>query len=235
LDSVSPHRRECIAAESRQLISDLAQRPWSEETYLAGSAALALYLGHRPVQDLDLMTASNRLDGSARRDLLQDVSEFSPTTSVETARDGYLYLRVADGPALKIFYYPYPLVEPLEEFRGIAVASLLDLGLMKLAAVISRGARRDFTDLFLLCRIVPLADLLARADEKFGHVRDFPLQALKGLADLSLAKGEPMPIVEAAVEWTQIETWALSEVRRLGRQRLGLDGKESSDGRPADS
>ena len=64
---------------------------------------------------------------------------------------------------------------------------------MKLGAIISRGTRRDFVDLYLLCRELPLADLLARAEDKFGHVRDFPLQALKGLADLSQVEGEPMP------------------------------------------
>ena len=94
---------------------------------------------------------------------------------------------------LRLFYYPYPLVQPFEEISGLAVASAADLGLMKLGAIISRGSRRDFVDLYLLCRQLPLATLLDLAEDKFGHVRDFPLQALKGLADLSEIEGEPMP------------------------------------------
>src|SRR5262249_1038689 len=162
--------------------------PWAEDFYLAGGAGLALYLGHRPIADLDLMTATNRLTPQERRDLLAALLALDPETEVETARDGYLFVRSGDGVGLPFYYYsssPYPLVAAAEEIAGLQVAAAVDLGLMKLGAIISRGSRRDFLDLYLLCRELPLATLLDRAGDKFGHVRDFPLQALKGLADLS--------------------------------------------------
>lgn len=190
--------------------------------YLAGSAALALYTGHRPVRDLDLMSATNRLASQDRRDILADLLELDPTTEVETARDGYLFARLGDGVGLRLFYYPYPLADPFEELQGMAVASALDLGLMKLGAIISRGTRRDFVDLYCLCRDLPLAELLERAEDKFGHVRDFPLQALKGLADLSVVENEPMPRLAFPLEWNEVEGWLRTEVRALGRERAGL-------------
>lgn len=199
----------------------MAERSWAEDFYLAGSAALALYTGHRVVTDLDLMSNANRLTPPERRDLLADLLEMEPATEVETARDGYLFARVA-ATGLRFFYYPYPLVDPFAELDGLAVVSAADLGLMKLAAIISRGTRRDFVDLYLLCRALPLADLLARAEDKFGHVRDFPLQALKGLADLSQVQGEPMPTLAAPLAWEEVEAWARSETRTLGRARAGL-------------
>jgi hypothetical protein len=220
---------EALAPAARELAARLAGRPFAEELYLAGSAALALYLGHRPVRDLDLMTATNRLAGPERRDLLADLLALDPGTRVETARDGYLYTRLGSGVGLRLFYYPYPLIDPSEPFGelfgpggGVEVAAAVDLGLMKLAAIISRGEKRDFVDLYLLCRELPLAGLLARSGEKFGHVRDFPLQALKGLADLSLTAGEPMPRLARPLAWDEVEAWALGEVRRLGRERMGL-------------
>ena len=57
--------------------------------------------------------------------------------------NGYLFVHEPDGVALRFFWYPYPLVEPLETVAGLPVASLLDLVLMKLGALISRGHRRD--------------------------------------------------------------------------------------------
>jgi hypothetical protein len=95
---------------------------------------------------------------------------------------------------------------------------------MKLAAVASRGTRRDFVDLFLLCRELPLERLLERAPDKFGHIRDFPLQALKGMADLTQIEGEPMPRLARPLEWETVEAWLREEVRRLGRERVGLPG-----------
>jgi hypothetical protein len=220
---VSLEHLEALAPAAQEILGRLASRPWAEEIYLAGSAALALHLGHRPVRDLDLMSATNRLNSPERRDLLGELLALEPATEVETARDGYLYTRLG-AVGVRFFYYPYPLVDPFADAAGIAVASLADLGLMKIAAVASRGTRRDFVDLFLLCREIPLEELLGRSGDKFGHVRDFPLQALKGLADLSQVEGEPMPKLALPLEWGEVEAWLREEVRRLGRERVGLPG-----------
>jgi hypothetical protein len=231
---------EALAPRAQAAAARLAARPWSEEFYLAGSAALALYLGHRPVADLDLMAATNRLAAPERRDLLADLIGMAepaeeagsgdaaagrqppgPAVQVETARDGYLFVRF-QGVALRFFHYPYPLADPCEDLAGLAVASAVDLGLMKLGAIISRGGRRDFVDLYLLCRELPLAALLERAGDKLGHVRDFPLQALKGLADLSQIEGEPMPRLALPLAWSTVEEWLAVTVRELGRAHAGL-------------
>jgi Nucleotidyl transferase AbiEii toxin, Type IV TA system len=219
--SLTLEHTESLSPRAQELLAKLAGRVWADEFYLAGSAALALYTGHRPVRDLDLMTGTNRLTSPERRDLLGDLLALDPGTEVETARDGYLFVRQG-GVGLRLFYYPYPLIEPLEDLSGLGVISAVDLGLMKLGAIISRGTRRDFVDLYLLCRALPLAELLHRAEDKFGHVRDFPLQALKGLADLSQIEGEPMPRLALPLEWEEVEAWLRSEVRELGRARIGL-------------
>jgi hypothetical protein len=215
-----------LAPPSRDLLGRLASRGWADDVYLAGSAALALYIAHRRVRDLDLMAPANRLTGPERRDLLADLLALDPELRVETARDGYLYLRAGSGVALRFFHYPYPQIEPEQEVDGLAVASPIDLGLMKIAAIISRGTKRDFIDLYLLARHLPLEALLDRASDKFGHVRDFRLQALKGLADFALSEGEPMPRLDEPVEWDEVRRWFAGEVRRLGRLAVGLDSRD---------
>ncbi len=219
--------RESLTPPSAALAARFGAAEWGADFYLAGSAALALYLGHRPVRDLDLMSNANRLTPPDRRDLLGALLDIEPKTEVETARDGYLFVRMPGvasgaGVGVRFFYYPYPLADAFEEIDGLSVASAIDLGLMKLGAIISRGTRRDFVDLYLLCRRLPLAELLARAEDKFGHVRDFPLQALKGLADFSAAVDEPMPKLSTALEWSEVESWFADQVRTLGREHAGL-------------
>jgi hypothetical protein len=215
---------ESLAPRSQELLARLAPLPWAEDFYLAGSAALALYAGHRPVTDLDLMSNANRLTSPDRRDLLASLLALFPETEVETARDGYLFVRIGSvtGVGVRFFYYPYPLVQPFADLTGLAVISAADLGLMKLGAIISRASRRDFVDLYLLCRELPLASLLELAGDKFGHVRDFPLQALKGLADLTEIEGDPMPRLAVPLEWAEVEEWLRAQVRELGRSHVGL-------------
>jgi hypothetical protein len=214
---------ESLTGETTALMADLAEMAWAADTYLAGSAALALYLGHRPVRDLDLMSSVLRLRSVDRRDILQDLLEMDPACRVETARDGFLYTRAGSGVGLRLFYYPYPLVDSEAEYQGLAVASPVDLGLMKLGAIISRGTRRDFVDLYLLCQELPLTELLEASAAKYGHVGDFPVQALKGLSDLSQTEGEPMPTMSAPVDWEEVTAWTRNQVESLGRERVGLN------------
>ncbi|MEL7058545.1 MAG: nucleotidyl transferase AbiEii/AbiGii toxin family protein [Acidobacteriota bacterium] len=217
----------------------LADCSWAADLYLAGSAGLALHLRHRRPRHLDLM-GWRRLRSAERRDLLADLLRIDPGVTVETARDGYLDVRFPeerwDATAVRLFHYPYPLIAPEHELscgvdsEPLAVASAADLGAMKLGALLSRGARRDFVDLFLLSRRLPLETLLERAAEKFGHVRDFPLQALKALADREIARREPMPRLEVETSWDDVEAWIDGEVREIARRRLGLDHDATTDG-----
>lgn len=230
--ALRPTHLDSLADDGRRLLSTLAGRGWTADFYLAGSAALALYVAHRRVHGLDLMSASHRLTSPQRRDLLADLLDADPELRVETARDGFLYARSGAGAALRLFHYPYPLVAPLEEAAGLRVASALDLGLMKVAAIISRGTRRDFADLCLLCRRLPLAAVLAGSAEKFGHVRDFPLQALKGLADLEQAAGDPMPRLAVPLTWDDVRAWVDGEVRTLARRHVGLPTPPPTPDRP---
>ncbi|MEM6457479.1 MAG: hypothetical protein AAF772_20495, partial [Acidobacteriota bacterium] len=118
-------------------------------------------------------------------------------------------------------------------------ASALDLGLMKLGAVISRGTVRDFADLYALTRHLPLGAMLDRAPEKFGHVRDFPLQALKGLSDVAQAfdgpdaqppaSDAPLAGYRDAITWGAVTAWIDDDVRRIVRAQLALDAAADAD------
>lgn len=231
MDALSPDSAR-LGADAVPTLQRLAARDWACDVYLAGSAALACYLGHRPVRGLDLMSAFNRLRSPDRRDLLEDLISFDPGARVETARDGFLSMRLSSGVAVRWFYYPYPLVSPEAEVEELAVAAPIDLALMKLGAIISRGTRRDFVDLYLLCRHLSLESVLERSGEKFGHVSDFPLQALKGVCDLEQAEDEPMPRLSIEVRWSEVERWVTNDVRHLARQLVGLEAGNDAGGRP---
>lgn len=208
-----------LAPAARRWCERLATSGLVEDFYLAGSAGLALYLDHRDVRHLDLMSGVARLAPAHRRDLLDGLRALDPNLGVETARDGYLFVRAGDGTQLQFFWYPYPLVDAEEEVDGLATASLVDLGLMKLGAVISRATLRDVADLWAVAREISLAQLLDYSTAKFGHVGDFPLQALKALADVEpLDEALPAGFPDAVV----VRQWARAEARRLAHERLGL-------------
>ncbi len=61
------------------------------------------------------------------------------------------------------------------------MASLEDIGLMKLDAIINHGARKDFYDLFSIAQKISIDDLLELGKVKFPLVRDYPMLALEHL------------------------------------------------------
>jgi hypothetical protein len=221
--TLSPRHREALSPRAQALVGRLAAAPWARDFYLAGAAALALYLGHRPVAELELASAVNRLGAAERRRVLASLLALDVAARVETDRDGCLAMRAGDGVPLGLRHYPYLPVGPGEEMDGLAVASPADLGLMMLDAMAGGGgSRRDLVELYLLCRELPLADLLDRAGERFGQAAgDFrrqALQALDRLASLVDLPGLGLPRLAVEVGWEEVEAWVEGEVRTIGRR-----------------
>ncbi len=212
-----------LTPEGRALLTELGGLDLAANFYLAGSAALTLYLEHRRVRDLDFMSLRSRLRSPERRDLLAAFLAADSHAKVETARDGYLFLRSGQGVGVRFYHYPYPLLESAGNLAGVRVAAPVDLGSMKLGAIISRALPHDFVDLYLLTRSFDLEELLARSAEKFTHVRDFPLQALRALADIPKEPGETLPELSPPIEWLTVRAWVEREVRPLARAYLGME------------
>ena len=90
---------------------------------------------------------------------------------------------------------------------------------MKIGAIIGRGSRKDFFDLYAVCRRIPLKRLLSESPRKFKDSRDFGLQALRALVFFEDAEREP-PLAGLPWTWGQVKAFFESEVRSLARVDL---------------
>jgi len=108
-------------------------------SYLAGGTALALLLGHRESIDFDWFTPQSFFPGqiegslSPRGQLM--ISEAKPNT----------FHGIFDGVQVTWLYYPRPLLDDLivsDVMPQFKMASLLDIGVMKLIAASQRGANQ---------------------------------------------------------------------------------------------
>lgn len=186
--------------------------------YLAGGTALALRLGHRVSLDLDLFSSSERLQGPARSALLRQLGEKAPL-KVREEKDGTCHLDVG-GRAVSLFHYPYPLLGPTVAWRGLALASLEDIGAMKLSAAVGRGSRKDFIDLRALADELGLEALLATGRRRFKDHPDFIFQAAKALVYFEDADPEPSPRLLKPADWEATKAYFRREVSALIRKRL---------------
>lgn len=204
---------ETISDEMRQVIMTFARSEVSAHFYLAGGTALALQLGHRRSLDLDFFSSSEDVP-SIRPQLAQALAPFEPVLA-DTSWGNLVFL--AGGVRVGFYGYGYPLVAPLRIVDGVQLASLPDIGLMKLDALQSRASRKDFHDLYALCQQISLRELLDLAPQKYTATRDFEAQVVKRLPFFERAEAEePLPLLEE-VPWETVKAFFRQQAIELSR------------------
>jgi len=197
----------------KNLLTKLAANMPVPGSYLAGGTALALMLGHRKSIDFDWFTPNEFEPGI----LLRDLSALGKVKVAETKKGtfhGFL-----DGIRVTWLRYPNPLLKPLisvEEVPGLRLASLTDIAVMKWVAVSQRGARKDFIDLYCLCRQgCNLADLLALLPEKYPGADINYYHLVKSLSYFDDAERETMPVMLERIEWPAVKEFFLGVQKKL--------------------
>jgi len=201
--------REVISPAAEQTVRDLACESALAGFYLAGGTGLALRLGHRRSRDLDLFSA--QLFGEDN--LLQQLQQASSLTVVARA-PGTLHT-VIQGVKVSFLAYRYPLLFPLQEFLGIQVADPRDIACMKLSAIASRGAKRDFVDLFATAKQFGLRELLDLFRQKYARSPLNPIHLRKSLVYFDDAESDPMPDMLTPLSWEEAKRFFVAEVQRL--------------------
>ena len=213
MEALSPVHWEAVTPELRDLLQFIGTCPFVKRFYLAGGTALALRLGHRRSIDLDFFSNVDTVSRTTRQEILRALA--SRDAQAIEATEGNLLLDV-QGVHVGFFSYSYPLLDPTEDVQGAAVASITDIGLMKLDALISRGARKDFYDLYWIAQQLPLADLLEMGREKYPYARDFEWLAVEGLVYFDNADRDVPPLLVEDVPWEEVKVFFQTEARRLG-------------------
>lgn len=177
--------------------------------YLAGGSGLALRLKHRQSLDHDFFTPK----AFQPQTLLARLPKLSPRMKVLSREAGTLTVS-AGGVKASFFRYPYPLLERTELVAGkFPVASLRDIGLMKLTAILDRGARKDFVDLYhILSAGLSLESLLDDLPRKFPGIEYPKYVFLKALVYFADADAEPLVLLKPTPSWKKLQEHFRAEV-----------------------
>ena len=212
---------ETLEGAAEEVLRAVANQGWSEDFYLAGGTALALQLGHRISVDLDLFSQTNTLDRPDRGLIIETLQV--DTGGVLTQQDRTLKLKIR-GVDVSFFHHPTPRIATLLKVSGFpALAAREDIGLMKLAAIIGRGCKRDFIDLYFICQELELTRLLDLSKEKYPEVRDLGVQAFRALTYFADADDEDMPKMLDPLDWNEVKKFFQVAVERLSREGFDLD------------
>ena len=206
---------QTLPQSAQAILAKLGRQQWMRNFYLAGGSAAALHLGHRISEDLDFF---NPKEFNARL-LLQKLARIGKF-DLQTEAWGTL-TGAFEGVRVSFFTYPYPLLEPATKLFGVKIASLVDIGLMKLVAISQRGSRRSFADLFFICRsAVSLETLISLLPQKFAGINYNLPHILRSLVYFDDAEKEPMPKMLVRLRWVDVKRFFQSEVKRIAQANL---------------
>jgi hypothetical protein len=197
----------------------VGQQVFTSRFYLAGGTALALQLGHRRSIDLDFFSEKDGVEAKTRQEIIRALN--CRDSQVLESEDGNL-LCLLDGVHTGFFSYGYALVGESVTLLGLSLASLPDIGLMKCDALVSRGSRKDFYDLYALGQMLDMGDLLELGKQKYPHFRDFPLMVIEGMVLFDNADRDEPPDLMVDLPWPQVRDYFIKKSRQLGRAWFNL-------------
>lgn len=210
---------EALTAETQDAFHLAGRMPFIERYYLAGGTGLALQLGHRFSVDLDFFSPHIDAVGNDERAILRNLYD-DPSLTIVFDKDMTF---VANWRGVGVSFFrlaQYPLVEPLLHLENAPVASIPEIGAMKLAAIIGRGTRKDYVDLYYILQNAPLDELFRVASVKYARVRSFAISATRALAYFDDAEVLPMPQMLDRTPWTKMKRFLERQAVDAGRRNL---------------
>jgi hypothetical protein len=210
---------EALTPATREAFNQARRFDALPRYYLAGGTGLALHLGHRFSVDLDFFSSDTASVGVGDRAGLRAV--FDDPSLVITYDQDATFVASWRGVGVSFFRLNlYPLVQEPLLVDDVQLATVSEIGAMKLAAIISRGTRKDLVDLYFILQKVSLQTVFEVAAVKYATNHSFPVSAMRALAYFSDAESLPMPQMIDHTPWSKMKRFLERQAFEAGRQRL---------------
>jgi hypothetical protein len=199
---------DCLPQKQIALFHLLKTRDWLKEYYMAGGTGLALQIRHRESIDFDFFTG-NDINNDKLDALLNKTGIFRRTYEEQNTLYGEL-----NGIRISFIKYDYPLIQDVIMDQHLSVAGLKDISAMKLSAILSRGTRKDFVDLFFLLKIFQLKEMFGFYERKY-NVEEYQYTLVRSLLYFDDAEQDPLPRMIEVVNWDEIKKKITGEVKKI--------------------
>ena len=201
---------QVLPGNTKAVLALLEQSEIIEKAYLAGGTALALQLGHRISYDLDFFTPIE-FDEKTLLPRLREISNFQIEKIAWRTISGQF-----EDVLFSIFFYEYPLLYPVEKFGMTSVVDVRDIAAMKIATIASRGSKRDFIDLYFICKeTIPLEEIIRLYDKKYKNLATTKIHIIKSLVYFDDGEADEMPEMLKEVTWKEVKKYFEDEVKKL--------------------
>ncbi len=197
-----------VNQELRVLLERLMQESCLSAFVLVDGTALALLLGHRKSEDIDLFTT----EGFNSQHLADKINT---THTVQRIYHEENTIRAfINDIKIELIAHQYEMIEDMINVDGIRIASLKDLAAMKLNAIAGRGLKKDFWDIGSLLERYTLSEMIGYYLQKYPNADQWHL--LRSLSYFENAETDKTPIINLTdITWEQVKKHIKAEMKKI--------------------
>ncbi len=207
--------QKILSKKTKNNLEILSKGNVLENFYLAGGTGLALQLKHRLSLDLDFFTKKD-IDTKL---LIQKIKKLGKL-SVEDEAENTLHINF-QGTKITFLKYDYLQLFPLKKFETIQIGDIRDIGCMKISAISSRGTKKDFIDIYFICKKeLSLEKLLELFEKKHKGVEYNMIHIMKSLIYFEDAEKDPVPKMIIPVSWKEVKDFLKKQINNYQNKYL---------------
>ena len=196
---------QTIQPDTLELLKAISAQPEVKELRLVGGTALALQYGHRQSVDLDFF---GKLPED--KDELIDVVRRVGDVKVLNRSKIILQMVVNQVKVDFVDYSRYPWIDEPILGDGFVLASDKDIAAMKINAIMGRGTRKDFIDLYVLLQHYSLTQIMDFYRQKYPEFSEY--RALLSMTYFDDAEMQDMPLMFIKTPWESMKTSIIQAV-----------------------
>lgn len=174
---------------------------------LVGGTALALQYGHRQSIDLDFFT-----DADFDNEKILEAVENEGNVIVLNKTAKILQLGINGVKVDFVDYSRYKWLDEAIEENGVRLACDKDIAAMKVNAIMGRGTRKDFVDMFFLLKHYSLTEILEFYKLKYPNFSEY--RALLSMTFFEDAEKQVMPKMLCDCTWEEVCSTIITWVKK---------------------
>ena len=179
------------------LLKQLQSLSILSEMRLVGGTSLALQIGHRKSIDIDLFGNLS----AEYENLIDELKTIGEVVPLKNSKN--IHSLLINNIKVDIVNYEYEWLTNKITTENIQLATIEDIAAMKLNAIIGRGSKKDFIDLFFILKNYSLATIMEFYTKKYNDGSAFLV--LKSLTYFEDADMEEMPFMFNDIDWQAVK------------------------------
>ena len=198
---------QTIQPDTLELLKRLASQPELSQTRLVGGTAPALQYGHRQSIDLDFFGQLPQ-----EKDDLVEMAKTAGEVMVINRSKAIMQMIINQVKVDFVDYSRYVWIDEPIQGDGFVLASDKDIAAMKVNAIIGRGTRKDFIDLYVLLQHYSLSQIMDFYKRKYPEFSEY--RALLSMTYFDDAEMQDMPKMFIDTSWEEMKKTIVEAVKR---------------------